>query len=273
MLTIFTISYNSAEVLSKCLGPLIDADVYRVIIIDNASTDGSAGKLTARFPSADVLSMDQNIGYGRAANVALSRIETPYALLLNPDLTASVDEIGKLLSHIEDTPAATAIWGPASKKEDHTQAPPESVEWISGCAMLFDMEKMKTVGFFDEQIFLFFEETDLCTRTHQAGYQIRFCRDVYFDHLEGQACTTSTKVEYMKDWHYGWSRCYYFTKHGADNKKRTPERQHAQYRWKSITATDPRKRRKYKAQADGAKAFLRGTPAFDENNQPRMSPA
>ena len=119
-------------------------------------------------------------------------------------------------------------------------------------------------------IFLFFEETDLCTRITNAGHLIRFCRDVHFDHLEGMACAINPEIEYLKDWHYGWSRCYYFNKHFPAHSKRSPERQHAQYRWKSLTATQSRKRRKYKAQADGAKAFLNGIKAFDETGQPRM---
>ena len=74
------------------------------------------------------------------------------------------------------------------------------------------MEKLRNIGFFDENIFLFSEEDDLCDRTLEAGYGIRFCPDVYFEHLVGQACASNPKIEYMKWWHFGWSTCYRMTK-------------------------------------------------------------
>lgn len=222
MLTIIIVSYNSQKVMTKCLGSLIDSKVYPVIVVDNASTDGSAEALRNRFPDAMVKALPQNMGYGRAANVGLRMVETPYALLLNPDLKASVEDIGKLLDHARSDTANTAIWGPASQKKDLTGEAPQSVEWISGCAMLFDMEKLRTLGFFDENIFLFFEETDLCVRARDAGFQVRLCRDIFFDHMLGQASTPNPAIERMKNWHYGWSRCYYFDKRGQAKGKRSP---------------------------------------------------
>ena len=267
MLTIITISYNSQKVLTQCLGPLIESGSYPTIIIDNASTDRSAELLQTRFPEIQLKALPSNIGYGRAANEGLRMVKTPYALLLNPDLTASVEEVTKLLE-LAYSDTGTAIWGPASKKEDYTKRPAKSVEWISGCAMLFDMEKLHEIGLFDENIFLFFEETDLCTRTTDAGFDIKHCQEVFFDHMAGTGSAPSPAVEALKDWHYGWSRCYYFSKHDANNKKRMPQRQYAQYKWKAFSSLNARKRRKYRLQANGAKAFLEGMRAFDENGLP-----
>jgi GT2 family glycosyltransferase len=272
MLTIVTISYNSGEVLQKCLAPLIDSGAYPVIIIDNASTDGSAAALKERFPHAQVVLQTKNTGYGRAANVGLGMADTPYALLLNPDLTASADDIARLLNHATNDSSNTAIWGPASVCEDRADHPPEEVQWISGCAMLFDMEKMKKIGFFDENIFLFFEETDLCTRAAESGFRIKQCNDVCFPHLLGQASRPSPAIEYLKNWHFGWSRCYYFDKHRSSIRKRQPKQQYAQYRRKSLFALNRKKQMKYQAQAAGAKAFLLGEKAFLPDGTPQKEP-
>ncbi len=271
MLTIITISYNSDNVLKQCLAPLIDSNEFPVVIVDNASTDGSAERLQDRFPTAELIALEQNIGYGRAANIGMEKVETPYALLLNPDLTASISDVKKLFTHTQND-QSTAIWAPASSPVDFTGEPPEAVEWVSGCAMLFDMEKIKNVGLFDENFFLFFEETDLCARTLGKGFSIKHCKDVYFDHMLGQACTPSPEIEYMKWWHFGWSRCYYFNKHGWSQKKRSPQRQFRQYHSKYFISARPAKRRKYKAQATGAKAFLRGEKAFLNDGTPQASP-
>lgn len=269
MLTIVTISYNSGEVLQKCLAPLIDSGAYPVIIIDNASTDGSAEALRHRFPGARVKALPQNIGYGRAANVGLGMIKTPYALLLNPDLIASSDDVERLLARAQSDPDS-AIWGPASRKEDLTGESPQAVNWISGCAMLFDVTKIRQVGLFDENIFLFFEETDLCIRAIDSKFTVKLCKDVFFDHMLGQATTHNPAIEMMKSWHYGWSRCYYFDKRGWVQGKYNPKRQYAQYRFKSIVATKEAKRLKYKAQAEGALAFLRGEKAFLPDGSPQF---
>lgn len=267
MISLIIISYNSAEILINQLGSLLDTRQYQPIIIDNASPDGSAEILRSRFPFATVIALTHNIGYGRAANVGLRSVKSPYALLLNPDLSASVEQIQKLLDHARHDPES-AIWGPSTKAADFTGGEPEAVEWISGCAMLFDVRKIHQVGLFDENIFLFFEETDLCQRILDAGYGIKLCRDVYFNHTSGCACPSNPAVEWLKHWHYGWSRCYFYSKHSPLDVKRNPKRQHAQYRWKALIAITKKKRAKYKAQAAGSKAFLDGEKAFLSNGLP-----
>lgn len=270
MLTILVVSYNSAQVLTDCLGPLIDSTIYPVIIVDNASTDGSAKALSSRFTNASIKALPTNIGYGRAANIGLREIKTDYGLLLNPDLTATPGDISRLLNHACLDTSSTAIWGPASVKQDFAHQPPRTVNWISGCAMLFEMKKLRKIGYFDENIFLFFEETDLCDRALEAGYSVKFCPNVLFSHKIGQSSPHNSAIESIKSWHYGWSRCYYFNKHGYKKGKRSPMRQYIQYRLKSWTALIPTKRAKYRAQAAGAKAFISGQKAFYLNGKPQQ---
>ncbi|MFC1467967.1 glycosyltransferase family 2 protein [Verrucomicrobiota bacterium] len=271
MLTIIIISYNSAGIINQCQKELLLSDRFQIVCVDNASPDGSGNKLRDQFPDVDVISLDKNIGYGRAANVGLRKADTPYALLLNPDLVTSPEDIQQLLEYAENDTSNTAIWGPASLKKDFTGEPPQSVKWVSGCAMLFDVEKIRKVGLFDENIFLFSEETDLCERTIAAGYEIKLCKDIYFDHLVGQASTPNPHVEYMKWWHFGWSQCYRMTKNGHCTWIRNPRRKLLTYRMHSFTSSSPEKRMKWKAKADGASAFIRGDKAFDEQGRPKMS--
>ena len=271
MLTLLIISYNSTEIILRCMTPLIRSNTFKTILIDNASPDGSKDALKKQFPNTEVITLEQNIGYGRASNVGLRKVGTPYALLLNPDLSATPEDIQKLLIHAQNDDSDTAIWGPASLKKDFTGEPPQNVEWVSGCAMLFDMEKLKAIGLFDENIFLFAEETELCERTIKAGYKIKLCRDVYFDHLVGQASTPNPKVEYMKWWHFGWSQCYLMTKHKHSTWYKNPFRKFVNYKIHSFTSSSAYKRMKWGAKADGALAFIQGIKAFDENGIPQKS--
>lgn len=270
-LTVIFVTYNSYSVISNCLALLANDPTLRIIVVDNNSRDGTATQIKARFPGVEVIAQKQNLGYGRAANVVLRSTDTPYALLLNPDLTTTPGEIRKLLEHARGDTFNTAIWGPATLRKDFTGEPPQQVKWVSGSAMLFDMAKIKEVGLFDENIFLFSEETDLCERTIQAGYSITFCKDVFFDHLVGQASPFDPKIEYMKWWHFGWSQCYRMTKNGHTTLLRNPRRKQMTYRIHSLIATTPAKRLKWKAKADGALAYIHGEKAFRADGTPQMS--
>lgn len=270
-LSIILISYNSFSIILKCLKDLLSSQKFRIIIVDNASQDGPVDNIRKFFPDVEVITLPQNIGYGRAANVGLCQVTTPYALLLNPDLTASEKDIDKLLAHTKTSPDRTAIWGPASGPEKITSAPPQEVKMISGCAMLFDVEKIREIGMFDENIFLYFEETDLCYRTIKAGYSISYCSDIFFNHLVGQASPPDPTIEHMKNWHYGWSYAYYHSKHGLAHGKKSPRRRFWEYKIKSFLATNQQKRRSYRANAMGISAFLHGKRAFDDTGAPAAS--
>lgn len=270
-LTVVFVTFNSHEILAGCLTQLASEPALRIIVVDNNSRDDTPAHIRARFPGVAVIEQGQNLGYGRAANVVLREARTPYVLLLNPDVRTTPTDIGRLLEHARNDTANTAIWAPATKKEDFTGGPPRRVAWVSGAAMLFDVSKIRTIGLFDENFFLFSEETDLCERTLKAGYCITLCHDVLFDHLVGKSSPFDPKIEYMKWWHFGWSQCYRMDKHGHGTLLRNPRRKQATYRIHSILALSARKRLKWKAKADGALAYIRGVKAFRADGSPQMS--
>lgn len=267
-LTVIIISYNSSKTLIKCQKKLLQSGKYPITVIDNASTDGSAEKLRETFPDVEVIALDKNIGYGRAANIAFRNIQTPYAMLLNPDLFAGNDSVKQMMRHAEQVDPDVAILGPVVKRKQFTGGPPEAVEWVSGAAMLFDMQILEKVGFFDENIFLFSEDADLCCRTINSGYKIMLCHDVLMDHIRDQSLLPNLAVEYLKSWHYGWSRSYYFTKHRLNKGKKATWWRLLQYSVKSVTSRDKNKRRKYRAQAAGVNSFMKGEKAFCEDGTP-----
>lgn len=270
-LTVVFVTFNSHAVISNCLSQLVDDPTLKIIIVDNNSLDGTPAQIKSRFPNVEVIEQKLNLGYGRAANVVLRETETQYALLLNPDLITTPDDIRKLLAHARNDTLNTAIWGPATLRKDFTGEPPQKVKWVSGSAILFDVAKIKQVGLFDENIFLFSEETDLCERTLKAGYSITFCKDIYFNHLVGQASPFDPKIEYMKWWHFGWSQCYRMTKNGHITLLRNPRRKQMTYRIHSLITTSQAKRLKWGAKADGALAYIHGEKAFRADGAPQMS--
>jgi N-acetylglucosaminyl-diphospho-decaprenol L-rhamnosyltransferase len=270
--SLIIVSYNSNKMITQCLAPVIDSGIFPVTIVDNASTDGSARALEDRFPNARIEALEHNLGYGRAANLGLRKAGTPYAMLLNPDLVATPESIDHLMELAQSAAPETVIIAPAVKEKDHTGTAPEPVKWISGSAMLFHLERMERIGLFDENIFLFSEETDLCRRTIAAGCQILLCHDVFMEHFKGQSTPPNPEIEWMKSWHFGWSHAYYYCKHDMARGKQSPARMHWLYTMKSMAALRRMKRRKYKARAAGVRAFIKGEKAFTPNGDPQASP-
>ena len=269
MLTLVIVSYNSASVMLRHQHEVLSSGRYPVIVVDNASTDGSADRIRRAFPAVQVEVLERNRGYGGAANVGIRMATTCYVLLLNPDLQLSAPAIDDLLGIARAADETAAIFAPAMRVESIQAGPPVEKEWVLGAAMLFDTWAMKDVGWFDEQFFLFYEEKDLCLRARQQGKKVLYCPAICFPHLKGQSTEPSLAIEHLKQWHVGWSSQYYFAKHGLAIGKRRPWRMFLQYTFRSLTAMSGRKRRKYRARSEGILAFARGLSAFHEDGRPR----
>jgi GT2 family glycosyltransferase len=261
-LTYIIICYNSAAVIDANMHALLNQTPHQVIIIDNNSTDGSLALLKHRFSQCTILSLPQNIGYGRAANVAIDCCETSHCLLINPDVSITADDVSHLLREA-DKYSEAAILAPATQpKHQALGTGPIEQTFLNGSCMLLDRQKIKNLGAFDTAIFLFSEEADLCTRCTQAGYQLLLFPQIAAQHFKGQSSGNSKALIFMRNWHFAWSRAYYFNKHKMARGKRSPWRRLVTYGWKFITASSAEKRIKYRANLSGTIAFLRGSEAF-----------
>lgn len=270
--TIISVSFNSSEVFLSCWKNFLETTSLDVIIVDNASPDGSGSVLSQTYPKHRVIQMDRNIGYGRAANVGFKNCRSRFGLLLNPDLHISEKTVLELYHTAIADPDNTAIWAPALTRAAFSDTQPDSIEEVCGAVMLLDLEKMQQVGLFDENIFLYSEESDLCYRTRLRGYTIKLCPKIFVEHTVDGSSGHHPSIVYMKSWHFGWSRCYYLHKHGLYTKKRNPLRMFRNYQLKSFTNIMKMKRLRYSGQAAGVRAFMMGEPAFMANGNPQKSP-
>ena len=94
LLTIIITTFQSESIIKTCLEN-IDFDKYEVFVVDNNSSDNTVKIIEDQFPKVNLIKLEQNIGYGRANNIALKKTKTPYALILNPDAIISDDDIKK----------------------------------------------------------------------------------------------------------------------------------------------------------------------------------
>lgn len=243
------VSWNTRELLLRAVrsayavGQELD---LRVIVVDNASTDGSGDAVATAFPAVQIIRNQHNVGFGRANNQAFERIEEPFALLLNSDaelipgcLQALVQDLvdhpnvgatgarlqypdGRFQASFADFPSlqrdllalaglSRTLFGPSypSYPEVASRAP-RDVDWVGGACLLARQAALAEVGGFDPDFEMYAEETDLCRRMTNAGWAIRYCPTALATHFGGQ----STKQRSLEQPRLYWrSQVLYYRKH------------------------------------------------------------
>ena len=105
-LTIIILTYNSAHIIKSCLDNL-NFEKYKIIVVDNASKDGTAEFVRKNFSEAQVIELSQNLGYGNGNNVALELVKTEFALILNPDAMMFEKDIETVLDVMKKKSASS----------------------------------------------------------------------------------------------------------------------------------------------------------------------
>lgn len=222
--SVIIVSYNSSQVLGPCLQSIerqeFDGRV-EVIVVDNASSDGTPEMIRDRYPWVKVVAGDQNVGYSRGVNIGIRRATGRYLFILNPDTVVRADSMQRLVEFMDRTPDA-GIAGPRLVFHDgNTQLScrrfytfkvlllrrtplgrlfPKSravrehlmldfdhestrvVDWILGAAMMVRREAVESVGLMDERFFLYFEDVDWCYRMKQKGLAVYYYPESVITH-------------------------------------------------------------------------------------------
>ncbi|HXT69893.1 MAG TPA: glycosyltransferase family 2 protein [Vicinamibacterales bacterium] len=238
---VIIVNFNTRAELESCLGSLAGAPpacVARIIIVDNASTDGSIELVRSRWPRVEVLAQERNLGFGAANNVALRKCPEPYALLLNSDTTVPAGAIDRLRDRLLAMTAAAA--GPRIVDRDgkpelshgrmltpwtefvqrrrqrnpgpHT-AEEQLVDWVTGACMLLDVAAVRAAGYFDERFFMYEEDVDLCASLRAAGGRILFTPAAEIVHVRGRS--PRAPVAAGTGAHYDRSHLAFYEKHAA----------------------------------------------------------
>lgn len=230
---VVVVNYNTCDQLRPCLASIRDAGAARVIVVDNASTDGSQEMVRACFPQVTLHTNRTNIGYGAAANQAIAHCRADYILLLNSDTLVPRHAVHALQRYLDEHPQA-AVVGPRLINADGTLQPScypfptpfnlfleesllgrlavyipgvrdrylrawphdtaRPVPWVLGAALAIRREAFLDVNGFDPAYFMYYEETDLCYRLYMAGWQTHFAPVTTITHLGG-ASTSQVYAE------------------------------------------------------------------------------
>jgi GT2 family glycosyltransferase len=229
------VNYNTLDHLRACLASVQAETPDEIVVVDNASNDGSAEMVRADYPNVTLYANRVNRGYGAAANQALAGSRAPYALLLNSDTRLTPGTLQALRQYL-DQHAAAAIVGPRlvhPNGELQASCYPfptpinvfleqttldqllgrvpllrslslrtwrhtrsRVVPYVVGAALAIRRVAFEEVGGFDETIFMYSEEADLSYRLNQAGWQTHFAPVATVVHVEA-ASTAQRRAEML----------------------------------------------------------------------------
>lgn len=231
-ITAIVVAHDSAEVLPACLSALA-AEGVPAIVVDNASGDASA--TIARELGATVIASPRNEGYGRANNRGVAASDTPFVLIVNPDVEVRPGAIAALLEAAERYPDAAlfaprivepsgriflqprSLLSPPHLNRSGGMAIPEGdacLPFLSGACLLIRRDVFRTLGGFDPAIFLFYEDDDLCRRLRDAGHALVHVHAAEAGHGRGRSSAPSAARRFRARWHLAWSEGYVARKYG-----------------------------------------------------------
>ncbi len=221
-ISIVLVCYNSSFKLRKFIKNI--PFETKILLIDN-SKDYSLKKNFGKKKNIKVF-YKKNDGYGSSINFASKKINTPYFLVVQPDVTGiNKKSLLKFYEYSKKLKDNYSVIGPhflnASKKghfQTNTIYKIKEIHNVHGSTMFFNKNVFNKVNGFDKNIFLYWEETDYTKRAKKKGYKAYQLNLVKVKHEKGKAVKTINSVEDEKlknlyIWHFIWSKFYYFKKH------------------------------------------------------------
>lgn len=235
--SIIIVSYNTQEILQRCLECLINIKnelTIQVIVVDNASIDGSKNMVEGLFPTVKLLSNSDNLGFAKANNQGISVSSGDFILLLNSDAFLTGTALDTLIDFMHHNPRVgicspqlvfeTGVW-----QRSYGQAPspriaflesigvislkhiidkffwtfgvrrvPRKVDYVDGACMLIRREVVNKIGDLDEKYFFFVEDVEYCMRAKNAGWGVYLVPSSQVVHLRGHSSVKKDLVTSQK---------------------------------------------------------------------------
>ncbi|SRR6266404_189848 len=228
-LSIIIVNWNSAEYLRECVASIFANTAgisFEVIVVDNASYDGSGKMLLREFPDVLFIQSEQNLGFSKANNLAFERSSGSSLLFLNPDTVILNAAVAIMHSHLNSSPRIGAVGSGVlntdlSMQTHYVQAfptilnqvlvsesakhmfpksklwgirsileydgHPVNVEVVAGSCVMVKRAVFEKAGRFDEDYFMYAEDVSLCYAIRKCGYQIQYVRDASVIHHGGKS--------------------------------------------------------------------------------------
>jgi N-acetylglucosaminyl-diphospho-decaprenol L-rhamnosyltransferase len=253
IVSIVLVNYNDRRRLLECLASVRrdpGAAEYEILVVDNASTDGSPEAVRGGFPGVRLIVNPENVGFSKANNQGAAQSRGSFLLFLNTDTLVPPRAIAALLERLRSNPSAGAagpalvhglgdyqvsfgsrvgyaaqifqkfVLNPRHKRALRKRRPEREVGWLSAACLLCRREAFERAGGFDERFFLYFEDIDLCFRIRKAGWKLLFVPAVEIKHEGGATTSVSPAVRAASRFEYRRSQLRFYEKHSSRISRR-----------------------------------------------------
>jgi GT2 family glycosyltransferase len=286
-LVAIVVAHDSAEVLPACLAALAGQHVP-AIVVDNASRDASAA--VAEEAGAQVIRNARNEGYGRANNRGVrAAVTAEHVLIVNPDVILRPGAVDALLAAARAWPDAGLLAPRLVEPDGRFFFQPRSLlapyltnpggrlalpqgdvcaPFLSGACLMMPRRLFLDLGGFDERIFLFYEDDDLCRRVAEAGRALIHVHAAGALHGRGRSSKPERGRVFRTRWHQAWSRAYVSRKYGLPDPSVATLLVNLPKALLSVLILRRSGLERYGGSAAGALAFLRGRTALARQGLP-----
>lgn len=209
--TIIIPNYNGKHFMESCLASLQEQTCknFEILVVDNASSDGSVEYMKGHYPEIKVIALDKNYGFSRAVNVGIKHSRTPFVILLNNDTTVDPHYVEEMLRAIEKSPKIFSVsskmiqmyhpelidsagdlytilgWGVCRGSGRPISNYTETDEIFTACAgaAIYRRSAFARIGYFDENHFAYLEDIDVGYRAKIYGYKNMYCPTALVYHV------------------------------------------------------------------------------------------
>ena len=223
-LTIFLISFFSDKTKIESILKKINKNI-KVLIIENSKLSQNKLYFQKKYKNVKVLFPKSNKGMTGGTNLAFKNIKTKYAIYMDIDVKFNKNIINKFLHHANKIKKFSVL-GPnlyhSQYKKNYflnknykSEKQYNQMKVMHFHFILFNMEAVKKIGLYDENIFFYFDEWDYCIRSLKAGYSVLLIKNIVVKHEGGKSYSKEiqNKADTLRQWHYSWSKFYFNKKH------------------------------------------------------------
>lgn len=232
---VIVLNYNGHRWIEACVDTLLKTDYenFRIVVVDNASVDGSVELVRSRYPQAKLLVNGRNLGFSEGNNAGISEALTnnaDYVVLLNPDTKVEPEWLRELIG-VGEAESEVGILGAVQLEYDGAEfnswtktamrqlldelARPEfardwiPVEWVEGACLAAKRRVFEDIGLLDPIYFAFYEEIDFCRRAAASGYKVALVPRSRIRHYRGGSWEADSSIKRERDYRCDRSQFIY----------------------------------------------------------------
>ena len=228
-LTAVIVTFMSENIIHDCIKSI--SDDIKIILVDNSKDEKFKKNIEKKYKNVECILPSENLGMGAGNNLGLKYVKTDYAFILNPDVILEKESIEELFLSIKKIDSFSII-APISnlnefpnyklgKNHSSDKLNAFKVKSVDGYAMFLNLKRLNQLKifedskYFDENLFMYLENDDLCKRLVDSGENIFIIPKSKITHLGAKSVDVKYKddIELSRNWHWVWSKFYYNKKH------------------------------------------------------------